>query len=467
MTTSLFARDKKSALSPAADRILHSPLFILFLVCACAVPYAFSAYAAGFWLCCAALSLALVLTRSILPSFAAFLFCTVSVIEQYKITYEEIFGYAGVLALVIPALVFHIFYYAKGRRGYTLTRMFFPQLAVSVALLLGGAGTITAAEYFSLPSIYYMLFLGIVLLAIMVFCDCDMPFNFDFVGRYLARTLMGIALLFCIMWIIAFVHDGTGQFPYRQWKNNAGNFMLIAMPLTVWRGSKSRFGVPYVLFALVQVSTVILSGSRGATLAIAVTLILSAAVYVYGIKDKKARLAAEGALALALLITLAAIFLSDGASRLISLFESMDIFDGNGREELYFLGVQNALDYPLFGVGIGYINEEAWQLNDMAIFWYHSTPVQVAASMGAAGGAAYLYQFIARIRLGLRRNTYCLSVLISFLGFAAYSCINTGDFTPLPFGVLMVVLFLSLERDLDLPASKLFSGRRMDFVRGK
>ena len=448
-----------------ADKLFSSPLYLTTLVAVCSISYAFSAYAAGFWLCAVAMSISLVCTRNIMPAFAAFIFCTISVIEQYAITYEGIFGYAGVLAIVIPALIFHIIKYAPGRRGYTPCKMFAPQLAVSCALLLGGAGSIGLKEYFSLPSIYYMLFLGFVLLAIMVFCDCDMPADRRYVSEYIARTLMAAALLFCIMWVIAFIRDGAEDFPYRQWKNNAGNFMLIAMPLTVWKAARSKFGVLYLCFAIVQITSVILSGSRGATLCIVATFLPTAVLYLRAIRGQKARFYAELALAAAGCVVLASVFLTNGAARLVNLVGDMDILDGNGREELYLLGLKNMLDKPLFGVGIGYINEQAWQLNDMAIFWYHSTPVQVAASMGAAGGIAYLWQFLARIRLALHKNHYSLTILLSFLGFAGYSCINTGDFTPLPFGVLIVMLMLSLERyNYDLPA--LFKSGR-NFMRGK
>lgn len=109
----LFIRGGRSCEVSFADRALSSPLYLILLVICCAVPYIFSAYAVGFWLCVFLLSLSLVLTRNIMPSFAAFLFCTVAVIEQYKITYEEIFGYAGVLALVIPALIYHIIRYRR------------------------------------------------------------------------------------------------------------------------------------------------------------------------------------------------------------------------------------------------------------------------------------------------------------------------------------------------------------------
>ena len=460
--TALFPRGGADRTAAFADRAFASPAYFALLVVSCALPYIFGAYAVGFWLCAAFLSVALVVTRNILPSFAAFLFCTVAVIEQYGITYDEIFGYAGVLALVLPALIYHIFRYAKGRRGYKPGRMFLPQAAVTAALLLGGAGSISVKEYFALSPMYYVLFLGVALLAIMVFCDCDLPRDKQYISAYIADTLIAVAVLFSLMWLIAFIKGGGENFPYRQWKNNAGNFMLFAMPLTLWRGINSRIKALHLCFALLQVALVFLSGSRGATLMMAAILLPSLITYFVYMKDK-ARRAAELALLAAAFFAFAAVFLTGGARRLMEAIENMDIFDGNGREELYEQGIKNMLEYPLFGVGIGYINEEVWELNDMAVFWYHSTPVQIFASMGAVGGAAYLWQLIARLKL-VRRNAFSLCVLWGFIGFEGYSCVNTGDFTPLPFAVLAVMMFLILERyNFDVPCDK--EGVGIDFMR--
>ena len=456
----LFCGDGRA--SGFIDRALASPLYFALLILSCAIPYVFGAYEVGFWLCAVFMSLALVLTRNILPSFAAFIFCTISVIEQYGITYEEIFGYAGVLAVVIPALIYHIFRYRKGRRGYKPGRMFLPQAAVSAALLLGGAGSISAEEYFALSPAYYVLFLGVALLAIMVFCDCDLPFDRGYVSAYIADVLIAAAALFSLMWLIAFLKDGGSGFPYRQWKNNAGNFMLLAMPLTLWRGISSRIKAAHLFFALLQLALVFLSGSRGATLMMALIFLPSLITYFVFMKDR-ARLLTEAALLAAAFFVFAALFLLDGAKKLVDFIENMDIFDGNGREELYKVGIENIFSHPLLGVGIGYRNDEVWQLNDMAVFWYHSTPIQIFASMGALGGAAYLWQLIARLKL-VRLNAFSLSVLWGFLGFEGYSCVNTGDFTPLPFALLVVMLFLVLERyNCDLP--RLDEGEGVDFVR--
>ena len=135
------------------------------------------------------------------------------------------------------------------------------------------------------------------------------------------------------MWLIAFFKDGAQEFPYRQWKNNAGNFMLLAVPLTLWRGARSQRGVFYLLFAVLQCFVVFLSGSRGATLMIGVTGLVSVAVYFVFVKNT-ARRAAEFAVLFALAVVVAADILFDGGGRGEEIIGGKEGFSGHGRGEI-------------------------------------------------------------------------------------------------------------------------------------
>jgi len=37
-------------------------------------------------------------------------------------------------------------------------------------------------------------------------------------------------------------------------------------------------------------------------------------------------------------------------------------------------------------------------------------------------------------------------MLLAFIGFEGYSCINTGSFSPLPYAVLIVFMFIICEK---------------------
>lgn len=435
---------KNNVNADSSDDFFSSPLWFFILIASCAVPYCYGAYAVSFGLCAAYMCVALVCTRNIMPSFAAFLFCSVAVIELHGITQGEIFGYAWVLIPVVPALIYHIVRFNRARPKYRPGKTVLPQAAVSVVLLIGGAGYLSAEQYFRIEPMYYVLFLGAALTGMTVLLENDLPDDGEYAASYLSATMMAIAALLLLMWLAAFLSDGNAGFPYRQWKNNAGNFMLLSVPLTLWRGSKARCGTLHAAFAVLQAFSVAASGSRGATLMMGIVLPSALAVYFFGLKGKRKLF--ESALFAVFAVAVCAVLFADGARRLHGFFGEMDILDGHGREKLYAEGWKNFLQHPLFGVGLAYRNDDVYPLNDMAIFWYHSTPVQILASTGAIGFAAYAWQFLVRMKIAFKRNSFNIMALIGFLGFEGYSCVNTGDFTPLPFAVLAVFIFLVLER---------------------
>ena len=429
----------------SSDKFFDSPVWFGLLVLGCAIPYWFSQYAIAFGFCAVALAVALIFTRNTMPAFSAFMMCTLAVIEQYKITTEEIFGYAWVLIPVAPAFIFHIIRYMPLREKYRPSKTFLPQVAVTVMLMMGGAGSISAAMYFRLAPLYYVLFLGPVLLGMMTLMQSDIPKKGEYISKYLAKTMMAAALLLLLMWFACCLKEGFGiHLPHRQWKNNAGNFMLLATPLTVWYGIKKKWGVVFIGFATFQALSVAMSGSRGSTLMMAVVFPLSLIVYLINVKGWR-RLVDMLPVIIAA-VAMLAYFLPNGAENLLKYIEDFDINDSSGRDNLYAEGLKNFFEYPIFGTGLGYRNDVVYPLNDMAIFWYHSTPIQIIASMGIFGAMAYIYQFVVRMRIGLKNSAFHICTLLGFLGFEGYSCVNTGDFTPLPFAFFAVYVFLILEK---------------------
>jgi hypothetical protein len=72
---------------------------------------------------------------------------------------------------------------------------------------------------------------------------------------------------------------------------------------------------------------------------------------------------------------------------------------------------------------------------------------QIIGSMGLIGVCAYSYQFIIRIRLIFNKKDAWSAVLgLSYLGVLLMSQVNPGEFCPLPFGLLTVLLFVFQER---------------------
>ena len=78
--------------------------------------------------------------------------------------------------------------------------------------------------------------------------------------------------------------------------------------------------------------------------------------------------------------------------------------------------------------------------------WYHMMIPQIIGSMGCVGIVAYTLQFIGRFKLVIQKCSYwSLALGISYLGLFLMSQVNPGEFCPIPFGLLAVILFIFQE----------------------
>ena len=434
--------------SKAAENYFHSNWYLLTITALMILPFAFRQYVLGLWLTVLATCLAMMLCEDILPSFAGFLFANMSVFELHRITNQEILSMSGIAVPVIASFIFHLVFYR--RKNYRPGKTFWCQIAVSVAITLAGLGVTNTKEYFAIPTMYFCCFLGFGLLGILAVLDIYVPDNPEYIKKYFAKTMICVGFAVILMWCVAVIQDAPKmqsgfQVPYRQWKNNVGNLMLISVPATLYYATKSPRSWCFFMFAVLEFAAIIFSLSRGTMIMAIAMAPFELALYFIMIKDKKQRIVSAlilGAAIAAVTIALIKMRVNFWAY----LKEKLQVYEGEMRWKLYRLGWENFCKHPIFGVGFGYRNDEIYPLNDMAIFWYHSTPVQIIASMGIVGVLCYAYQLIVRLRLLIKRNSFNLFMLLAFIGFEGYSCINTGSFSPLPYAVLIVFMFIICEK---------------------
>ena len=67
--------------------------------------------------------------------------------------------------------------------------------------------------------------------------------------------------------------------------------------------------------------------------------------------------------------------------------------------------------------------------------------------MGLTGMAAFVYQGIIRLRLCLYRPVLkTVGIALSLLGLFLYSQTDPGEFIPIPFGIMAILMFALLDR---------------------
>ena len=374
---------------------------------------------------------------------------------------EAFFAKIPYLIPVVLAIILHFVIYAK-RLKFGIGQSFFGLCGVTLAVTLGGLGTISSAEYFAGGARVYVFGLGIgmVLFYLLVKANTDEGSARD-VLRVMYVT--GLFACFCVLRFYAADWETvmeTHRLVEFQSSNNLATFLMIAMPVPLFYASRRYVDILSVV--LIYICT-FLTGSRGGLLMgtiefvliflafafyekrifnrilyalIAVAFIWTVYEYLpdlaefYGIQLGSA---ADGTNNLAYYIEkLKGFFVRDGEARVVLLDRMFKDFDTN----------------PLFGVGIGYTgNSDAYNPVKGAMNWYHMWFAQVIGGLGVLGILAYGYQLVERIVIFFRNQSLLhFTFLMSYLGLFLMSQVNPGEFCPMPYAALAMTFFALMEK---------------------
>lgn len=350
--------------------------------------------------------------------------------------------WVGVIAVVGVAAHF-ILYRKKPKAGSLLAS----SVAVTAAVMLGGVGKISAAEYFSLTSIYYMLGLGIVMVIVyVIFSSCYTSEKID-VRETTAYVMYLICILSCLMVISYYIMNikkviSSGCVLEPQWRNNVSTFIMLTMPFAFYLSIKRPV---CLVTALAAMPCLMLTSSRGGLLFGSVEFVLCC-VYLISMDKKKRRIN----MALIALMLIAVIFFADEISGFIA--KTLVRFEHIANEPRMGLANRAVEDFksnPLFGRGIGYMgNRDIHPSKKFAACWYHSSPFQVIGSFGLVGVAAFGWQIIARCKvLAERISKFNAAVALAYIGIVMMSLVNPGEFSPLPYEFMTVMLFALAEQE--------------------
>ncbi len=405
------------------------------------------------------ISAMLIISDDVMPTLLPFLLACVFLSTMYD-SYNTFIKIWWLALPAIGAVAYHFLHY---KREFSYGPMIYGLLAISVALILGGVGMIPFGQYFNGISLYYSLGLGVGMVAVYLLLRArySVPRDYDQL-EYVAYALYMVG--FFAGYVVLFLYTKKMdvfletlealELPSR---NNYATFLMFALPFPFYYATKKRH---HVLAALFMYGCIVLTGSRGGLLCGAVEL---AACFVYlAYVDKEGRRFTIGMLVgLALLAVI-------GHPIIRAFYESRshdgDFFnDLGGRIPMAKRAFEYLKENPLFGSGIGYQgNTDIYSPKKGALCWYHSMPFQIIGSMGLLGVATYAYLFWQRgkmILLAIKRvDALSLVFGVSYFGIFLMSCFNPGEFCPMPYEFLVVLMFVLLEmRHLD-------ANKRLHFV---
>ena len=347
--------------------------------------------------------------------------------------------------ILILALLFHFIVYKRRKRvGKSLSGL----IAVSIPVTFSGLFNISWADYFSPFSLYYTLFLGFGMVGIYLILTSYSPENSDYDRNEMFMKIMyitGLFAAFCVFFhYIKSISDfikAPGLLTFQS-SNNLSTFLMICLPFAFYYTIKaSKLNI---ISAAIMFLAIIASGSGGGLL-MGTVLVFVCLVYLIAY-DKKKRIlwgVVSG------VILLGTILLSGAVLKNYHFTSFDDIFYSNNmRISLLRRSLADFSANPIFGAGLCYTgNTDIYMPKAGAMNWYHMMIPQTIGSMGIAGIIAYGYQLVVRLRLVLSHfDTTGAALGLSYLGLFLMSQVNPGEFCPIPYSLIAVVIFIFIER---------------------
>ena len=413
-----------SACQSVADRFWHSKLYFPVCFLMLAVFMAAGLPVVGGVLVMSTLIFLLLFCDDLLSILFPVVLLAMVGTEFYDELYSLLrFWWIGLLAAA--AMLVHIGAYARApRSGGCLHGM----VAVSVATLLGGLGFISREEYFSPTALYYSLGLGVMMLLVYLLCrsEADRARDYDVAERMLQILYAGglftgfVVALFYARHMQEFLRDfATIYFKYR---NFSATMLLIALPAAAYFAAHDRRHFLSVVFLYFMM---LMTGSRSG-LIFGTTMLLLCFAYVYHCNPE--RRAVYRRVGLISLVPAVALLIA-----LVPRLFASRMVDG-------------ALISPDDSV-------------EGSIVWYHNLIAQILGSMGLVGVVGYGWLFYDRVRLLWRkRSRTTLAFALSYFAMLLISMTNPGMFCPMPNALLMVAMFVVVERQPDTAAVPVKAG---------
>ena len=396
--------------------------------------------------------LILIVCEDILPTTLPFLIISCMATNLYD-SFNLFIPYIIYAPCVVAAVVFHFVVYKKPMRsGDSVSGL----LAVSLAITAGGLGRFTFMEYACGSYYIFGLGLGMVATYFLMKSQFTVQRSYDIRTRFsVIMTLMGLFCCFMIAMGYYKLHKGwiTLLYPYGFSRNNLSTMLMFAMPFPLYFSKKCGLsGVFSALFyAMIAVTT-----SRGGLIFGGVEFVVCAIYWVVIGQGKWKKILRLFFLSVCIVV----IIFGAGKIMLDVLFDRIIDNDGitnDARWKMLWQAIEKFRKSPVSGYGI---LDKTLQYESMrkkgALTWYHMMIPQVFGSMGLVGVVCYVFQFFGRVKLILKKACHWSMVLgLSYLGVLLMSQVNPGEFCPLPFQLLTVLLFI-LQENRTMPVFPLY-----------
>lgn len=424
-----------------ANRIFTSNLFCLLMFALSVGVIVTGAHVAGLLITCTLVTVILLLCDDIKTTTVPVL-CAAVFLSQCYDSYNTFIKFAWIAVPVAAALIFNFIAY---RKKFKLGLTFYGLCAVSVAVTFGGVGSISASEYFAGASLYSIAGLGVGMLFAYIivksrYVDTEERSAFSAIAR--ALYLMGLLVCFLVIWEYSdkiFYLIEKFEFPIVRSSNNFATYLMFALPIPFYYSIKNKWHIPVAFFMYI---CLLLIGSRGGILMGSIELVICLIAMIFC--DKRYRLLY---IVLALLCIVAGIVGFEYLMKLSEFSTSGFISSGEPRSRLLARAIEDFKSSPIFGKGLGYMgNSDIYNPVKGALPWYHMMIPQIFASMGLVGVLCYGFCFYTRGRAIIKKlSPMTVALGLSYVGVFLMSQVNPGEFCPIPYQLLAVMIFVIIE----------------------
>lgn len=410
------------------------------------------------------IALLLFFCDDMLPAFLP-TFCVITLGATNLAALTEFIPYIPVAFSVVAGLLFHLIRY---RHPVYIGKSFYGLVATSVAVLLSGITTpLSTRDYSSLAAIYHIIGLsvGLILLYFLFASnrrenrEYDPMHYFLWSMFFLGVLCAGVIFSEFITWLIPNLSDILAEkrftateylkdFTYR---NTITTLLVMCFPTAFYlakRMKRALFQFFFLVCGFSFYAALLLSAARTAWICGTLLILICSVYYLYHNPLNRSKY-----INLLLFVGFGAFLIYVFRTPLeviISRRISSGLIDPNEvRVKLIFRSIKDFLSHPLFGIGISSTANSDFYHAPGCISWYHMYFPQLWGSMGLLGLSAYLYQLVLRTKLLLHRPSPQSNALgLVYLGLLLYSQTDVGEFAPIPYAVISVLIFVLLEDKL-------------------
>ena len=413
------------------------------------------------------ISALLVICDDVLATTLPVLVLSISVLQCYD-SFNTFIKFAGLAVIPVAALVFH---FIKYRRKLQVGASVWGLIAVSLSVTLGGIGAIDVEEYIAPVALYYVAGLGFGLVGAYLLIKSQIHFNDDYDIREKFVDIMYIMGMFAaihmveiyVEWLILqpqyttfedifnlIVHNdfkGDGFYYGKvQPSNNISTFIMFGLPFPFYRALKGSKG--HLLSAAFMMFVLYISKSRGGLIMGGIVFLVC--IFFFGVCSKSVfwKVAPIVFSSRAVGAAIAYVILNNSAESIGGIVSTEE-----QRVRLIIRSFEDFFDNPLFGQGMGNTsNSDIYSGKEGTICWYHMMIPQIIGSMGICGIVGYGIQLAVRIWLTIKKySTFVVTLALSYFGLFMMSQVNPGEFCPIPYGLIAVILFIMIENEPDTP----------------